>query len=113
MTMTFDEGKPSPEDVLHFGKKGMKWGVRKKYTAKEIYAARRRVRKADVNATTEAQEKKVNRSKDASIAMRLTRGEKAAAVILTGPVGLLLIGANSAATRHHEKKSGLRKQVKK
>jgi hypothetical protein len=30
MTMTFDEDKPSPEEYLeHYGKKGMKWGVRK------------------------------------------------------------------------------------
>jgi hypothetical protein len=29
MTIQFDEGKPSPADVRHFGVKGMKWGNRK------------------------------------------------------------------------------------
>lgn len=29
MTIQFDEGKPSPEEVVHFGVKGMRWGVRK------------------------------------------------------------------------------------
>lgn len=29
MTILFDEGKPSPEEFLHSGVKGMKWGVRR------------------------------------------------------------------------------------
>lgn len=29
MTIQFDEGKPSPEEVAHSGVKGMRWGVRK------------------------------------------------------------------------------------
>lgn len=40
MTVTFDEGKPSLEDLEHYGKKGMKWGVRKKGLASQAIAAK-------------------------------------------------------------------------
>ena len=130
MTMTFDEDKPSPADALHYGKKGMKWGVRKKYSTAEIHGARRRqmargnglanletkavnakpgAAKKRAEAAFNKAEKAANSTKDAAIGSRLTRGEKTAAVLLAGPLGLIVIGANAAAVRKQDKKSGLRK----
>lgn len=124
MTMTFDEGKPSLEELKHFGKKGMKWGHRKKYSTSQIQDARARQgsRVADANNTahklnlatgkrkdalakTYVQKvNKINSNPDASVAARMTRGEKTAAILLTGPIGLIIVGANSHAVKKMEQK---------
>lgn len=126
MTMTFDEGKPSPADALHYGKKGMKWGVRKTHiTTDDIKTARKRIGAIDRKAMDaedrtvlgktpaarakaqkefEALEKQFRDSPDRSVAMRLTRGEKAATILLGGPVGLIVVGANAGIARSIEKR---------
>ena len=54
-----------------------------------------------VQATSDA----IFDNSDRAIALRLTRGEKALSVLLTGPVGLVVIGATSAASRRQEQRT--------
>lgn len=131
MTMIGQE-KPSLEDLVHYGVLGMKWGKhRAKASAADIHAARQRQserRQAHRTASREFQTavksktmdyagdvaklEKVQATSDAifdnsdrAIALRLTRGEKALSVLLTGPVGLVVIGATSAASRRQEQRT--------
>lgn len=127
MTVTFDEGKPSLEDMArygatdleHYGTKGMKWGVRKKVTGRDIRSARARLgleqdklfnKARDVKATGrgqkayEKQKTAFLNNPDRVLATKLTKGEKAAQVILAGPIGLVTIGAVSAYSRNIAKK---------
>lgn len=116
----FGEVKPSLDELLkHYGTKGMKWGVRKKkYASEEIHAARARQQKriADNNAAlyeaASAEKRGDSRAaarglkrvqktyndamtnEDRVIAAHMTRGEKVASLILGGPVGLAVVGAN-------------------
>lgn len=83
---------PSPSELVHSGVKGMKWGQRKKAGGKEIRSARRRIFADSA------------RPSDPVIASRMTRGEKVVGVLLTGPVGLVAIGATSVASRRIEYK---------
>lgn len=124
MTMTYDEGKPSLEQLQHSGVKGMKWGVHKaKPTDHEIGAARarqlvrahdigtarseaRRARKSgDVRAQVKAQNKvnkalqTYNTSEDRKTAARLQKGEKVALALLSGPVGIAYIGVHSVGSK--------------
>lgn len=71
MTIQISEDKPSPEDVLHYGVKGMKWGHRKP-TGDEIRSARARVGLKQ-NELHEAQKKaRRGTDKDRARAAKLT-----------------------------------------
>jgi hypothetical protein len=112
--------------LAHFGVKGMKWGVRneetggrRKATSQEIMDARittqartssifeadRRVRTASTPAEkkkaladVERLAKQLAESDDTRVANMMTSGEKAAAVLVTGPIGLLIIRSNKKQT---------------
>jgi hypothetical protein len=122
----YADEKPSLEDLAHHGVKGMKWGQRKaRPSTSDIHDARARQasRQNEINQNIgrlnlaksgskqqDALAKKVatgmdkfDTNKDAAVAARMTKGEKAAAVMLTGPIGLLVIGANKAHVKKLEK----------
>jgi hypothetical protein len=118
MTIQFDE-KPTPEQILHYGVAGMKWGQRKKATGPQIRQARKRLgsaqkelfKKQDQVKATGKGEKELAKmttdflkSPDRVTAIRLTRGEKILSLALGGPVGVAAIAVTSAASRHTEKK---------
>jgi superfamily II DNA or RNA helicase len=116
----------SLDDVLaHYGVLGMKWGQRKKATTADIHAARRKVGQAQrqygqledkmtygknenkaKNAALEKQMKALDEHFHAdparAIASRTTRGEKAALLMLAGPIGAAIIVGQSAVSRHIE-----------
>jgi hypothetical protein len=121
--------KPPLDELAHYGVKGMRWGQRKKYSSADIKNARagqnsrlRQLQRAedDLNTVasnpraTTAQEKRAVRNfqkleKDyegdpqRAIAARMTRGEKIATVILTGPLAVVPLGVNAATVRSIEK----------
>lgn len=127
--MFVDENpEASLDDVLaHYGVLGMKWGQRKKATTADIHTARRAMEgqrrqygqledkmtygsqenKAK-NAALEKQMKKLDehfaQDPQRAIAARTTRGEKAAMLILAGPIGAAMIVGNSAIVRRIEYK---------
>lgn len=112
-----DEKPDTPQNLVlkHYGVQGMKWGVRKKKsTADEIHAARRRQdarfrgilaeddkvitsksgKQSDAAAKRRAQKiKDFETNEDRVTAARATRGEKIAAVVLTGGLGIVLLPA--------------------
>ncbi|AWN06111.1 hypothetical protein SEA_MIEK_8 [Streptomyces phage Miek] len=112
---------PSPGELAHYGVKGMKWGVRKGQSGKEIRAARRRVHsqrvqldakedKVDSLARGTAQRSRAEKdlekaskeflkNPDRVTAARTTKGEKIAAVLIAGPIGLTAVAATSVNTR--------------
>jgi hypothetical protein len=115
---------PLAEVLAHHGVKGMHWGERKKKPTKsEIFDARDRQtarimnlqrghfdvnvaeanhRPADLKKATAKLKKasdNFDTSEDRLTAIRMTRGEKATALILAGPVGLVLIGANKVVEK--------------
>lgn len=126
MTFTYDDDKPSLEELSHFGVKGMRWGTRKdpgsaspliadrgklnrRPTTAEIHGARKAQKDLKEHITTldnkygkipgtkfyklsrehEAAYEKLLDSDNTVIAAYRTRGEKVAATILLGPVGLI------------------------
>lgn len=115
MTIQYDEDKPSPEDILHFGVKGMKWGQRKKVSNREIMDARmsihgkRREIKAQkkvVKKTGTGQKKLSNletsflKNPDRITASRMTNGEAFASMVLFTPAGAgVAIGARMLQTK--------------
>jgi hypothetical protein len=125
------DDEDSLEDLAHVGVLGMKWGHRKKGTGTTIRAARRNVghlrdtidtQKNIVKSTEkgskqhDVETKKLSnikvdylRNPDRVIAARMTRGEKAAALIfssltLTLPVALAGVAGTSARSRRIERK---------
>lgn len=130
--MTTAPAKPllTPDELMHYGVLGMKWGQRRKASGSEIIQARRRVqakqdqiftnhekarssttrgtadrRKAD--AKVDAQVDKLRADPDRVIAARMTRGEKALALVLAAPtmgVSLASIATSSAVSRRLEYK---------
>ena len=124
MTQMIEE-KPSLDELVHFGVKGMKWGVRKKVSKGEIQDARlriaqknvelgmqrRAVKKASTSEAKASEKAKLSELKtaflknpDRATALRLTKGEAVAISILAGPTGIALVGAQSAARRRIERK---------
>lgn len=131
----YTQPKPDIEDYLeHHGVKGMKWGHHKKVTTADIKAARGRLSRAgnkygaledklsygpDKTASEKKSDDKILKQlskmdaafkddPDRYVAARMTRGEKAATIILGGPVGLVAVGAHSAFVRTAEKKQAKR-----
>lgn len=125
--MTFVGGeKPSLDDLVHYGTKGMKWGVRKANpTTTEIRDARLRQRgresrfdnaiidlnlartDRDVKSAVKRYNKAVtdlSTSEDAVTAQRLTKGEKWTLAILSGPVGLAVIGGQALVVKSTAKR---------
>jgi hypothetical protein len=126
----YDDDKPDLDALEHVGVLGMKWGHRKTGTSSQIYRARGNVSKQ--RSGIKRQESKVNnassdkshnvekvklnklradylRNPDRVISARMTIGEKAAALIFAGPVGLAGIAATSARSRVIENKQDKRK----
>ena len=117
--MTFlGEVKPSLTDRLaHYGVKGMQWGVRQKRPGgAAIRGARVRQQarfrqfqtandKASLSNSPSTKAKAARLAKehdtheDRVTASRMTRGEKAAALILGGPIGAAVILQNTAFRR--------------
>lgn len=114
----------TPGLLAHYGVKGMKWGERKaKPTSAEIVDARirqesrqRRVNRAadDLNATSYVHNKRIQQqaarnyarakreydtSEDRVTASHMTKGEKIATAILTGPLALAIIPISKAHTK--------------
>jgi hypothetical protein len=112
------------EFLEHYGVVGMKWGQRKKGNAYDIHRARQSTKKkssefADAKENSKrthrgnraaakilAQEKKIEALKnpDRVLSSRLTRGEKAVAILLGGPIGLGIIAGTSIRSRRIEYK---------
>lgn len=124
------QAKLDLEDALaHFGVKGMKWGKRSaRPSTSDIKDARvrqnarlRGVQNAEDNLNLRAiqkpseakdkaavrafqkAEKDFHDNPDRAVAQRLTRGEKAALVVLTGPFAVLPIAGNKAVVKRIEK----------
>lgn len=111
------------EQLAHYGVVGMKWGQRKKGNAYDIRQARASVEKTNrayrdakenakrthrgnrAAAKIKAQELKIAALKnpDRVLAARLTRGEKAIALLFT-PIGMSAIAVTSAYSRRIEQK---------
>lgn len=115
-----NKGNPSLADLMHYGVKGMKWGERKAEPSKtEILNARARVDAqarqihnaadkvnslqgaAQTRAAKEYADKvKAFQQDEARVtAQHMTQGERVAAVILTGPIALLVIGGSKRQVR--------------
>jgi len=125
MTFVYFNEKPPLSDLVQSGVKGMRWGVRKANPSTlDIAVARNNQerRSLDLNtlnnqlktARTSAERKRIEKqlhakavdfqtNEDRVTAARLTRGEKAVALILTGPIGLVTIGAHSVEAKRVRK----------
>lgn len=137
-----DDEKPSLDVLAHMGVLGMKWGQRKSANGTDIRAARNRlstrvagynVQRDKVLATEkgsaqrkkgEAKLKEMNTSflkdPDRVIASRMTRGEKAVAILLSvgtagivSPAALGSIAVSSAVSRRIEQKQDTKAYDKK
>jgi len=107
-------------ELVHYGVKGMKWGVRKAASTREVYGARARlqvkqneyasqkrtVRKTKTPKGKANQKAKLNKMKidflndpDRVTASRLSTGEKVVATLFAGPVGIGAAGVASYTSR--------------
>lgn len=107
-------------ELIHYGIKGMKWGVRKAASAREIYGARarlqvkqneysaqkRKVRKTKTPKAKANQKAKLDKMKvdflkdpDRVTASRMSTGEKVVAALFAGPIGVGVVGATSYTSR--------------
>jgi hypothetical protein len=121
MTINYPEVKPSPEEIAHYGVKGMKWGQRKHtiVTARkragglgdktaDAEQAYLRARNSGNKKATAAAEKKLQdahtkEERNRLIAGTATRGEQVALLLIGGPIGALVIADNKIATRDSRK----------
>jgi len=127
MTIQYNEGRPSLEEISHSGVKGMKWGRRKSGTGpssapnetRQIHDARDRVhaqgkaikkQRKVVKKTGRGQndlakmEISLLRNPDRVTAAKLTKGEDFANLFLGGPVKAGWERIGSEATQHIIKK---------
>lgn len=134
MGKIFGDAKPSLEELAHHGVKGMQWGVRKtRSTSAEIHTARARqtsrhetlrrltktaqtAKSPSVRAAAAKQQQKVTKdiltNEDRVVAARMTTGEKAAHLILLGPVSMVtLTAAGDRARRTERMTDAARKQT--
>ena len=128
--MSLSTEESSTGELTHYGVLGMKWGHRKSATTADIKAARNRISKKQAEyaiqddkrrstkrgtAARTRETQKLERMKtsflknpDRAVATRMTRGEKAAALILTVPTGgvagIAAIAGTSAVSRRIEYK---------
>jgi hypothetical protein len=107
-------------ELVHYGVKGMKWGVRKAVSTREVHGARARlevkqheyssqkraVRKAKSPKAKANQKAKLNQMKvdylkdpDRVTAARMSTGEKVVATLFAGPVGVGAAGVASYTSR--------------
>lgn len=130
-----DNPDASIDDILmHYGVMGMKWGKhRAKANAADIHAARSRVRSqsakvkeaqgaAKANPTDKVTVKKAAdlkaaflKNPDRVTAARMTRGEKAVALVIfgvTGGIGVAAVAGTSARSRRIEYKQNKAAGVK-
>jgi hypothetical protein len=111
MRVFSEDNKPSLDELLHYGVKGMKWGVRKQtiVAARQRQAQRHRelVRYDDQAQTApnakaaKAAENKARKiavdlqtNDDRITAAHMTRGEQVASVLVAGPVGAAIVVGN-------------------
>lgn len=127
MTTVPDKPALNNELLMHYGVKGMRWGQTRtsKPSGSDIREARARVqtgqnklarqrstvRNAPTVAKRDAQKTKYNSMKkdflknpDRVTATRMTRGEKAVALVLFGPGGVGAIAGTAAVSRNIQKK---------
>jgi hypothetical protein len=135
--MMVGDEKPPLETITHYGTKGMKWGVRKTNpTTSDIQDARarqdarynsyiqsvHRLNLASADGTPKSKQKSAVRNyektqkdfltnEDRVTAMRMTNGEKVTAALLTGPIGLVIIGANRGQVKRVAKDTDKNRQL--
>lgn len=86
------QDKSSLDDVMHFGVKGMKWGVRKARTESSgRRPSQAQIKDARVKANLMPYDK-MKKSPERVTALYMTRGEQAVAVLIGGPIGVAAIG---------------------
>lgn len=102
----------TPQELVHFGKKGMKWGVRNLRTSEtNAFRSQHTTRTQRDNAIKRARVKDEagrGTKQDAATSRRLTSGEKTVLALLavTGIATLPIAaftGANVAIRRHQER----------
>lgn len=119
----YDTQKPSLDELQHYGKKGMKWGVTNRPSTVQIKSARRRnvenvqklmdaedkvttaktaSAKASAQKTYDKMTKEYEKNPDRVTSRYFTRGEQLVSVVLVGP-GTVPLHVAMAAYRQSAK----------